>query len=96
MRNAREIGNESQPAQRGGEPGATRQGLTCHGCETIWTGTTRCHCAACHRTFGALGMFDRHRIGGQCADPTDWGDDARLVTGIWVGPEWDAKAVFTK
>ncbi len=71
--------------------------ITCGGCDNTWTGMSFCHCSAqsCHRTFGGLEMFDRHRRGGQCADPSDWGDDARLVDGIWRGPEWDA-AVFKR
>lgn len=70
--------------------------ITCGGCDNTWTGLSFCHCSAapvsspCHRTFSSLTMFDRHRVGGRCADPADWGSDARLVDGVWRGPEWDA------
>lgn len=27
------------------------------------------HCSGCHRTFGSIGGFDRHRRDGRCVDP---------------------------
>lgn len=42
------------------------------------------HCAAdgCHRTFGGITGFDRHRRGGECLDPAGLGmhPDRR---GVW-------------
>lgn len=34
---------------------------TCSGCVATWTGTSPCHCASCHLTFGGIGLFDAHR-----------------------------------
>ena len=48
---------------------------------------TQAHCAAagCHRTFGSVTEFDRHRRGGRCLDPTGLGlVEARQV---WASPE---------
>lgn len=46
-------------------------GIGCGGCDSRWTGTTRCHCSAsgCHQTFGGLAAFDRHRLNGKCLKP---------------------------
>lgn len=30
---------------------------------------TNAHCSVCHRTFGTVTSFDRHRRGGECLDP---------------------------
>jgi hypothetical protein len=40
-------------------------------CGDRWSGTNTCHCGAtgCHQTFVGVGAFDRHRRGGQCANP---------------------------
>lgn len=62
---------------------------SCGGCDNRWRGIRTCHCAACHRSFGSIHLFDQHRRGGQCADPAKWGDDSRLVDAIWRGPERD-------
>lgn len=45
----------------------------CGGCTTTWTGGGIAHCARCHRTFTTVANFDRHRAGGQCADPASRG-----------------------
>lgn len=43
-------------------------------CGTRWSGTSTCHCGACHRyTFVGIGAFDRHRKGGACAEPSSVG-----------------------
>lgn len=34
---------------------------------------TQAHCGACHRTFGAVSGFDRHRRAGECLDPAALG-----------------------
>lgn len=34
---------------------------TCNGCTATWTGTSPCHCAACHQTWSGIGLFDKHR-----------------------------------
>lgn len=44
-----------------------------HHCGARWSGTNTCHCGACCRTFVGIGAFDRHRRGGQCADPVEIG-----------------------
>lgn len=43
------------------------------------------HCkSGCHRTFGGVGGFDRHRRDGQCLDPATLGYVER--DGIWRAP----------
>lgn len=42
------------------------------------------HCGACHRTFGGVTGFDRHRLGGECLDPATRG--LTEVRGIWRWP----------
>ena len=46
---------------------------------------TNAHCGACHRTFGSVTGFDRHRRNGECVDPATlpMHTDAR---GVW---RWD-------
>jgi hypothetical protein len=44
--------------------------IQCSGCDNGWTGTSACHCCACHRTFTGITAFDIHRTGGECSDPT--------------------------
>ena len=41
---------------------------SCGGCDNRWSGVSRAHCAACHRTFGGATLFDAHRRDG-CLDP---------------------------
>lgn len=82
--------------------GSTAHSVTCSGCPATWTGLSRCHCAACHRTFGSVGLFDRHRSQagdrGTCLDPAGLrhrktGEPLmRLVDGLWRGPELPADA----
>jgi hypothetical protein len=69
---------------------------TCGGCTATWTGTSRCHCSACHRTFAGVRLFDTHRSHygdhGHCIDPatltTKTGEPiAILRDGIWSSPE---------
>jgi hypothetical protein len=39
-------------------------------CGRTWTGLAQAHCASgCHRHFGSVAGFDRHRRTGQCQDP---------------------------
>lgn len=45
---------------------------TCR-CGAEWTGMLTAHCGSCHETFSAVGPFDRHRKGGACNPPTDFG-----------------------
>lgn len=67
--------------------------LTCSGCDNTWTGVTRAHCPACHRTYNSAGLFTAHRRDvrgvGTCHAPAA---DMRLIDGIWRGPavehEW--------
>lgn len=42
------------------------------------------HCATCHRSWGGISGFDRHRRNGLCLDPAGLGYD--LVKGIWRQP----------
>lgn len=71
---------------------------TCSGCDTRWTGHSRCHCSQCHRTFGGIGLFDQHRRG-ECLDPetilNKTGEHVMFLRdGIWRGPEFDAARIF--
>lgn len=50
-----------------------------HGCGARWSGLSTAHCARCHRTFGGVSSFDRHRKDGACVDPADVG--LSLLTG---------------
>src|SRR5882672_4649620 len=42
-------------------------------CGARWSGALTSHCSACHRTFGGVGSFDRHRRDGACLDPVTIG-----------------------
>ena len=53
----------------------------CSKCKETWTGMATCHCMGCHRTFGSIGAFDKHRIGCKCADPESIG---MKMDGKWV------------
>ena len=69
-------------------PLRTIQPYTCGGCESKWTGLSYAHCSGCHRTFSAVGLFDRHRRLGGCLDPAIMRTKAnepimRLDGGIW-------------
>lgn len=53
------------------------------GCGARWSGLSSCHCSGCHRLFGGIGSFDRHRRNFTCADPASAG--LRLNDrGVWV------------
>lgn len=60
-------------------------------CPLLPPGTTLAHCAAtgCHRTFGSVGDFDRHRRDGRCLRPESLG--LVLADGIWASLERHAK-----
>lgn len=47
---------------------------------------SQAHCAAgsCHRTFGSVSAFDRHRRGGECLHPEEVGMQER--DGVWRNP----------
>lgn len=66
-------------------PRGTRCGDTCR----RPTGGSQAHCSVCHRTFGGVSQFDRHRRDGWCLDPTTLGfvDHG----GLWTTPEGHAK-----
>lgn len=57
----------------------------CGGCTIRWKGVSRCHCAACHRTFNGIELFDRHRVDvngkGTCLDPTTITAQPKAVKG---------------
>lgn len=50
-----------------------------------WTGLSRCHCSACHETFGGITGFDMHRRGSRCSGPENLGLKQNGA-GIWVTP----------
>ena len=77
----------------------------CNGCDASWSGFNIAHCAACHKTFGGVSGFDKHRAGskdktrraGECSDPAEIG----LVLnahGTWVTPSdgADFGEIFSK
>lgn len=45
---------------------------------------TQAHCCTCHRTFGGVRGFDRHRRGGRCVPPEQLGMVDR--DGVWRSP----------
>jgi hypothetical protein len=56
--------------------------ITHPACGNWWTGLTRAHCPACHRTFSSDSAADKHRTGKfeadrHCADPATVGLVAR-------------------
>lgn len=53
-------------------------------------GASHAHCGACHRTFGSVSDFDRHRVDGghgegRCTHPAGLGLTEHL--GLWASPE---------
>jgi hypothetical protein len=68
-----------------------------HGaCGSWWTGASRAHCPACHRTFSGESAADRHRIGTpgvdrRCLHPLDAGLVARRMPygTLWGWPAPD-------
>ncbi|MGH3631247.1 MAG: hypothetical protein ACRDRL_27865 [Sciscionella sp.] len=68
--------------------------ITCGRCAAAWTGISRAHCGACHRTFASVSLFDAHRHPhgehGGCVDPASLrshGQPLRLTGVMWHGPE---------
>lgn len=57
--------------------------FTCGGCDNVWSGLRRCHCAACHVSFGGLISFDAHRKYNKCLKPESLGltDNGK---GVWT------------
>jgi len=51
-------------------------------CSERWTSKSLAHCTACHRTFGGVGGFDKHRDNGRCIDPMELGMEIKERT--WV------------
>jgi hypothetical protein len=51
--------------------------------------TSQAHCTVCHGTFSGVHTFDRHRVNGECLDPTELG--LTQVGGFWSTPEGHAK-----
>lgn len=69
----------------------------CGGCSATWQSLALAHCGACHRSFGSVDLFDRHRLGygehGRCEDPLFLprmkGGQPRMVqdiAGVWREP----------
>jgi len=66
----------------------------CPRCPAAWTGTSICHCGACHRTFSGVRLFDLHRRGGRCSDPVDARGELRVdEAGVWRFPERDPETL---
>lgn len=59
-------------------------------CGARWSGGGTAHCSACHRTFGGVAGFDRHRRDGACLDPTGIG---MQLLGGRAYPAWGRPAV---
>ena len=57
----------------------------CPTCNEIWSGSARCHCTSCHKTFNSLGAFDKHRKAFKCIDPETLGMQMN-EKGIWSTP----------
>lgn len=64
--------------------------FTCGGCTNTWTGTSRCHCSACHETFSGITTFDAHRQAnahrGKCKKPAYMSLE-KNEKGIWCVPQ---------
>jgi hypothetical protein len=45
---------------------------------------TQAHCGTCHRTFGSVRGFDKHRRRGECVDPATLGFEQR--DRVWRQP----------
>lgn len=84
----------------------TPAGAIVHGeCGQWWTGPTRAHCGACHRTFSCDSAAEKHRVGTfgvdrRCVDPATVGLIARQMPyGIlwgWPGPDGDKAALLAE
>jgi hypothetical protein len=53
----------------------------CINCSTLWNSTSQCHCPTCHRQFGSITGFDKHRDAekGICIDPESMRDKRKPV-----------------
>lgn len=78
--------SQDRPARRPEPP------IACGGCAHTWTASGAAHCAACHETFSAVGLFDRHRVAagprGSCRPPSEL-SDCEFRDGMWRGPQFD-------
>ena len=66
--------------------------ITCGGCDSVWSGVNRAHCAAkgCHHTFGGVTAFDNHRRRNKCIHPAELGltqNSKGVWTSDYAGPE---------
>jgi hypothetical protein len=65
---------------------------SCRNCGRRWSGETECHCPTCHRHFGNVSGFDRHRRNDTCLDPATEqrrdGNPAFTTTDRVSGPVW--------
>lgn len=60
----------------------------CGGCSARWRSRRLAHCGGCHRSFGSVQLFDRHRLGygehGRCEDPAFLQRHRMALTdGVW-------------
>ncbi len=70
---------------------ATNTGVplaVCGGCPARWRSRRLAHCGLCHRSFGSVDLFDRHRLGygdhGRCEAPEFLQQHRmRLVDGVY-------------
>ncbi len=59
----------------------------CRDCDSRWTGLNEAHCASCHRTFGGITGFDKHKVlTGGCLDLATLGmtEVVRVGHTCWV------------
>lgn len=78
----------------GGAP-RRQESISCGVCPARWTGQSRAHCGACHRTFAGVTYFDQHRRAFACVDPATIAE-MRLVDGLWRGPEMSEEAKLAR
>ena len=45
----------------------------CNGCTNDWSPGNKCHATCCGRNFSNIKNFDKHRVNGECVDPSSVG-----------------------
>lgn len=48
---------------------------------------SQAQCSVCKQTFSGVTLFDRHRKGGECADPRSMTGLRQDGKSVWRGPE---------
>lgn len=87
------LGNDTTPSEIGRQEHTSHSNTAvytavCGGCTARWRSRRLAHCGACHRSFGSVQLFDRHRLGygehGRCEDPGYLQSHRMaLVAGVW-------------